>query len=93
MRRVSSVTRRLRGRRVTTEVSCAEYFPVRDKALRAHASQVDPSGPFFLVPWTWRQQLWPTEKFELAHAAATVAGCTAISPSPLRRLHIAASSA
>ncbi|KRQ19469.1 mycothiol conjugate amidase Mca [Mycobacteroides chelonae] len=67
VRRVSSVTRRLRGRRVTTEVSCAEYFPVRDKALRAHASQVDPSGPFFLVPWTWRQQLWPTEKFELAH--------------------------
>ncbi|AMW21563.1 mycothiol conjugate amidase Mca [Mycobacteroides chelonae] len=67
VRRVSSVTRRLRGRRVTTEISCAEYFPVRDKALRAHASQVDPSGPFFLVPWTWRQQLWPTEKFELAH--------------------------
>ncbi|MFA4080645.1 mycothiol conjugate amidase Mca [Mycobacteroides salmoniphilum] len=67
VRRVSPLTRRLRGRRVTTEVSCADYFPVRDKALRAHASQIDPNGPFFLVPWTWRQQLWPTEKFELAH--------------------------
>src|SRR5258708_31854820 len=28
----------------------------------------------------------------LAHSAARVAGCTAISPKPLRRLHIAASS-
>lgn len=73
VRRVSPLTRRLRGRRVTTEVSCADYFSVRDRALRAHASQVDPNGPFFLVPWTWRQQLWPTEKFELAHTRVATA--------------------
>lgn len=67
--RASSVlTRRVRGRRATTEVACGDYFSVRDRALRAHASQVDPNGPFFLLPWTWRQHLWPTEKFELARS-------------------------
>ncbi|MBL3744309.1 mycothiol conjugate amidase Mca, partial [Mycobacteroides abscessus subsp. massiliense] len=67
--RVSSMlTRRVGSRRATTLVACGDYFCVRDRALRAHASQVDPNGPFFLVPWTWRQHLWPTEKFELAHS-------------------------
>lgn len=60
--RVSSMlTRRVGSRRATTLVACGDYFCVRDRALRAHASQVDPNGPFFLVPWTWRQHLWPTE--------------------------------
>ena len=36
---------------------------------------------------------WNQPKEEEAHSAARVAGCTAISPKPLRRLHIAASSA
>ncbi|SKW17352.1 mycothiol conjugate amidase Mca [Mycobacteroides abscessus] len=67
--RVSSMlTRRVGSRCATTLVACGDYFCVRDRALRAHASQVDPNGPFFLVPWTWRQHLWPTEKFELAHS-------------------------
>ncbi|ALR14359.1 GlcNAc-PI de-N-acetylase [Mycobacteroides saopaulense] len=73
VRAAGLLTRRLRGRRATTEVACGDYFPVRDRALRAHASQVDPNGPFFLVPWTWRQHLWPTEKFELAHTRVDVA--------------------
>src|SRR5436190_1465693 len=30
--------------RVTTRVECGEYFPLRDDALRAHATQVDPDG-------------------------------------------------
>ncbi|BBZ10754.1 mycothiol conjugate amidase Mca [Mycobacterium branderi] len=51
-----------------TEISCSEYFGVRDAALRAHASQVDPNGFFFVIPLEWRQRLWPTEKFRLAHS-------------------------
>ena len=35
--------------RVTTRVHAAEYFPVRDQALRAHATQIDPDGPWFAV--------------------------------------------
>ncbi len=52
--------------RVTTQVECAKYFPVRDEALRAHATQIDPNGPFFAVPTEIQQEVWPTEGFELA---------------------------
>ncbi len=52
--------------RVTTQVECAKYFPQRDDALRAHATQIDPNGVFFAVPLEWQQRLWPTEEFELA---------------------------
>ncbi|WP_019200553.1 mycothiol conjugate amidase Mca [Tsukamurella sp. 1534] len=52
--------------RVTTQVECGKYFPVRDDALRAHATQIDPNGPFFAVPMEWQQRLWPTEEYELA---------------------------
>ena len=30
--------------RITTHVPCAEFFPVRDRALLAHATQIDPDG-------------------------------------------------
>lgn len=52
--------------KVTTQVECAKYFPQRDDALRAHATQVDPDGVFFKVPLEMQQRLWPTEEFELA---------------------------
>ena len=39
-----------RGPRITTRVVCDEYFHVRDDALRAHATQVDPDGFWFQVP-------------------------------------------
>ncbi len=52
--------------RVTTQITCGDYFPFRDDALRAHATQVDPNGPFFVVPLEMQQRLWPTEEFELA---------------------------
>jgi mycothiol S-conjugate amidase len=47
-------------------VTCGDYFPQRDEALRAHATQIDPNGVFFAVPMDWQQKLWPTEEFELA---------------------------
>ena len=51
--------------RVTTRVECAEYFGVRDDALRAHATQVDPEGHWFRVPLKIQQKTWPTEDYEL----------------------------
>jgi mycothiol S-conjugate amidase len=53
-------------RRVTTRVPCAEYFPVRDRALIAHATQIDPEGSWFAVPLEVHQAAWPTEDYELA---------------------------
>ncbi|CRY82672.1 mycothiol S-conjugate amidase [Nocardia farcinica] len=52
--------------RVTTQIECGKYFPQRDDALRAHATQIDPNGAFFAIPLEMQQRLWPTEEFELA---------------------------
>ncbi|ROR92335.1 mycothiol conjugate amidase Mca [Nocardioides aurantiacus] len=51
--------------RITTRVPCGEYFEVRDRALIAHATQIDPDGFFFKAPIALQQQVWPTEEFEL----------------------------
>ncbi|WP_407560784.1 mycothiol conjugate amidase Mca [Streptomyces sp. 184] len=53
-------------RTITTYVPCDEFFPVRDKALIAHATQIDPDGPWFKVPMEIQQEVWPTEEYELA---------------------------
>ena len=58
--------------RVTTRVECSEYFAQRDDALRAHATQIDPTGDFFTAPIEWQQRLWPTEEFELARSRVPV---------------------
>jgi mycothiol S-conjugate amidase len=58
-------TREDKGDRVTTRVECGEYFEVRDDALRAHATQVDPDGFWFRVPLEIQRKVWPTEDFEL----------------------------
>jgi mycothiol S-conjugate amidase len=52
--------------RITTRVPCADYFAARDRALLAHATQVDPEGPWFACPLEVHQAAWPTEDFELA---------------------------
>src|SRR3954469_10642160 len=54
--------------RITTRVPCAEYFPVRDQALLAHATQIDPDGAWFACPMEVQQQIWPTEDYELARS-------------------------
>ena len=51
-------------RPVTTRVECGEYFEVRDRALLAHATQIDPDGSWFRVPRETQTQIWPTEDFE-----------------------------
>ena len=54
--------------RITTQVPCADYFPIRDQALIAHATQIDPDGPWFHVPLEVHQAAWPTEDYELARS-------------------------
>ena len=54
--------------RITTRVPCAEYFPVRDQALIAHATQIDPEGPWFACPLRVHQAAWPTEDYELVQS-------------------------
>jgi mycothiol S-conjugate amidase len=58
--------KRDKGSRVTTRVPCGDYFEVRDDALRAHATQVDPDGFWFQVPLSIQRKAWPTEDYQLA---------------------------
>jgi len=54
--------------RITTRVPCADYFPTRDDALRAHATQVDPDGFWFQCPMQIQQKAWPTEDYQLVRS-------------------------
>ncbi|MDQ2797063.1 MAG: mycothiol conjugate amidase Mca [Actinomycetota bacterium] len=53
-------------REITTRIHCSEFFDVRDRALLAHASQVDPNGNWFKTPLDLQVEAWPTEDYELA---------------------------
>jgi mycothiol S-conjugate amidase len=57
-----------KGPRITTRVACDDYFHIRDDALRAHATQVDPDGFWFRVPMEIQRAAWPTEDYELARS-------------------------
>ncbi|MQA15996.1 MAG: mycothiol conjugate amidase Mca [Pseudonocardiaceae bacterium] len=54
--------------RVTAQVECGDYFEARDRALRAHATQIDPASRWFSVPLDVQRELWPTEEYELARS-------------------------
>ncbi|MEV5573389.1 mycothiol conjugate amidase Mca [Spirillospora sp. NPDC052269] len=56
----------------TTRVPCAEYFATRDEALLAHETQVDPNSGFMLHDRDVERDVWPTEDYFLAKAAASV---------------------
>jgi mycothiol S-conjugate amidase len=53
---------------ITTKVPCADFFETRDKALLAHATQIDPNGPWFACPLDLQRQAWPTEDYHLARS-------------------------
>nr|NLI51490.1 mycothiol conjugate amidase Mca [Propionibacterium sp.] len=61
-----------RAERLTTFVQCADYFHVRDDALRAHATQVDPDGFWFAVPLEIQKLGWPTEDYQLVRSMVPV---------------------
>ncbi|MCW2718430.1 mycothiol conjugate amidase Mca [Pseudonocardia sp.] len=60
------------GERVTTRVECSEWFDVRDRALLAHETQIDPTSRWFLVPLDIQRDIWPTEDYELVRSLVDV---------------------
>ncbi len=50
----------------TTQVPVGDFLEVRDRALRAHASQVAPDSAFFFWPNDLQRRAWPFEDFQLA---------------------------
>jgi len=59
---------RRRGHQVTTRVLCGDYFEIRNQALIAHATQVDPDGGWFSIPAEVQRAAWPTEDYYLARS-------------------------
>jgi mycothiol S-conjugate amidase len=59
--------------RVTTRVECAEWFEVRDQALLAHQTQIDPTSRWFTVPLEMQREIWPTEDYELVRSLVDAA--------------------
>jgi mycothiol S-conjugate amidase len=57
-----------REHEITTRVPCSECFPVRDQALLAHATQIDPHGSWFACPEEVQRAAWPTEDYHLARS-------------------------
>ena len=61
-----------RHSRLTTFVPCSSFFEVRNAALLAHATQIDPDGNWFAVPLAIQQAGWPTEDYQLVKSAVPV---------------------
>ena len=59
---------------VTTRIQCAEYFEIRNQALIAHATQVDPNGGWFAIPAEVQRTAWPTEDYYLARSLVDAGG-------------------
>jgi mycothiol S-conjugate amidase len=60
-----------RGQRtleITTRVPAADYFGLRDEALLAHATQIDPNSSWFACPREAERVAWPTEDYHLARS-------------------------
>ena len=53
---------------ITTRVQCGDYFEIRDQALLAHATQIDPHGAWFACPRDVQAVAWPTEDYHLARS-------------------------
>jgi mycothiol S-conjugate amidase len=53
---------------ITSRVNAADYFQIRDDALRAHATQIDPNGSWFACPRDVERVAWPSEDYHLARS-------------------------
>jgi mycothiol S-conjugate amidase len=56
------------GPEITTRVPCGDFFEIRDRALLAHATQIDPESSWFACPCEVQRAAWPTEDFHLARS-------------------------
>ena len=58
-----------RSDKITTRIEVADYFDVRDAALKAHVTQIDPTeGHWFAVPHEVEAAAWGTDDYELARS-------------------------
>jgi mycothiol S-conjugate amidase len=53
---------------ITTHIPCGDFFGLRDQALLAHATQIDPESSWFVCPVEVQQAAWPTEDYHLARS-------------------------
>ena len=58
----------IRDLEITTRVNVADYFEIRDRALLAHATQIDPKSAWFDCPLDVQRAAWPTEDYHLARS-------------------------
>ena len=58
----------MRDLEITTQVAAAGYFEIRDQALLAHATQIDPNSSWFACPLEVQRAAWPTEDYHLARS-------------------------
>jgi mycothiol S-conjugate amidase len=58
----------IRELEITTQVNAACYFEIRDQALLAHATQIDPNSSWFACPLEVQRAAWPTEDYHLARS-------------------------
>lgn len=56
---------RLTKHEVTTQIHVADFLENRDAALRAHRTQIDPEGHFFMAPNDLIRTTWPWEDYVL----------------------------
>ncbi len=59
---------------ITTRIPCGDYFELRDRALLAHETQVDPNGGWFTCPLNVQREAWPTEDYHLARSVVDKTG-------------------
>jgi mycothiol S-conjugate amidase len=58
----------IRELEITTRIDTADYLEIRDQALLAHATQIDPKGAWFDCPLDVQRAAWPTEDYHLARS-------------------------
>jgi mycothiol S-conjugate amidase len=50
----------------TTSINVSDFLDIRDRALIAHATQIDPNSMWFTVPHDLIREVYPYEDYELA---------------------------
>jgi mycothiol S-conjugate amidase len=59
--------------RITTRIDIGDHFHVRQEALLAHATQIDPASPFwFALPDDVAATVHPWEEYTLVRSSAPV---------------------
>ena len=53
---------------ITTRIDTSDYLEIRDQALLAHATQIDPNSAWFDCPLDVQRAAWPTEDYHLARS-------------------------